>query len=352
MRADRNACVVTGATGWLGGCLVEELVRRDSCDICVLVRRKGGVDQGARLRRLQELAHRSGRLSIIEWDNGARHRLPVSTTHVIHAAAEVAFTSSESMLASNVGLTWDMLMQATRLPSLKRIIHVSTLSIRGDSRRAFSEKCLDEGQSFLTAYALTKYMAEIAVRRFHEHLPTTVVRMGSILARSDGAFGARRDWFYQTVRLLIGRDISAVPLGSSQRIWPIPVDSAARAICEIADLEDVPPVLHVPYDGGPPMQEVFGVICAELEIPLPTLYAQHSAEWASVYAGMAPAMRRVLDRIYPPVREGSVLAEIDSQFSGRWLTQRSVIIPELPALYWRSLASAVRRDIIAPGRAH
>ena len=75
-----------------------------------------------------------------------------------------------------------------RRSELERFLYISTFSFRGNSKKPFTEYSLNDGQDFITAYNLTKFLAETTVKKFHKDVKASIILLGSILGRSDGYF--------------------------------------------------------------------------------------------------------------------------------------------------------------------
>jgi nucleoside-diphosphate-sugar epimerase len=325
-------CLVTGATGWLGRHVVRTLLRRGHA-VLAHVRTSGDKTAAERFAELQAFAG-DGSLELHEGDWPP---LPDRVATVIHCAAMVDFVREEGSLDANVGLTWDLLRAAVQLPALRRVLHVSSLTIRTDSPVPFTERHRDTGQRFVSPYALTKFLAETLIERFHRPLPVTIVRTGSVLATRDGLSGDD-GWFQRTVRLWLQGRLRAVPLASNQRIHPIAVDDLAVALIELLGHDDLPPILHLPYHRGPTARTLFRSMGDAVKIQRPRLLAQHSEPWQLYREQLPPLVRQAIDRLYPPPPSGSQLAEVRSPVTRRWFREHGLEVPPVPPSFWANIA--------------
>jgi dihydroflavonol-4-reductase len=173
---------VTGANGLLGSFIVRKLIER-SQPFVALVRK------GSDVSLLNDVA------SSITWRN-ADVLDPVSldeafagVTHVIHAAAMVSFS------ARNARKLFDINVQGTRnvvhtcqAHAIKRLVHISSVAALGRQRK---QQYINEGNQWIasnynSAYAESKYLAELEVFRAQEEgLSTVIVNPSVILAPAN-----------------------------------------------------------------------------------------------------------------------------------------------------------------------
>ncbi len=332
-----KCCILTGATGWLGKHIIKEL-DKTGCSIYALLRPLG--NNGAK-ERYDQLKRESGcgaRLKYIETVDNNFTALPDETTHIIHCAAVVDFMNDKEILDANVGLTWNLLVEASRLSKFDRFIYMGSLSIRGNGKGEYSEDSLDNKQDFITAYALTKFLAETAVKKFHKDISTTIVRLGSVLGALDGSFPVSSDWFYRTVKLWLEKKVPAFPLGPEQMIHPVPVDIAARTVCDLLSSKDVPEVLHLPCHAGSVASKIFEEMGLAINMPAPKLFYQHSDEWKECRAKLSASARRYIDGLYPPAPDNAKLSDVNSRFSEKWFNKNKIDVPKIDSAYWGRLA--------------
>ncbi len=237
---------VTGATGFIGRHLVEELLRRDGT-IYVLTREgsRGKVDALAQRLRAAEgrIVAVPGDLSLpgLGVDDSALPR-DVAIDHFFHLAAVYDIEADEETAQrANVQGTRHAI-ELANAREVGRFHHVSSIAVAGEYRGVFQEDMLDEGQRLPHHYHRTKYESELMVRR-DVKAKTLVYRPGIVVGHSqtgeidkiDGPYylfgllkkmrGALPAWFP-----LVG------PEGGKTTI--VPVDFVARAIDHIGHLED------------------------------------------------------------------------------------------------------------------
>jgi nucleoside-diphosphate-sugar epimerase len=337
-----GATLVTGAAGWVGRYIVRRLIESQDGPVYVLIRPTTKEDAFVRVRKLAEFCREDSRIKLLSDDGSIPSMFPDEIETVIHAAAQVHFGGTSDIFESNVNLLWKLLHATVSSRNVKRFLHLSTCSIRTNARAPFRETDLDSGQQFVSPYDLTKYLAETLVQKFYLQLPTTIVRLGSVLATTDGSFPHTRDWFYQTIRLWLCQGVDALPLGEDQRIHPVPVDTLAECLCDLIALRELPPVLHVPCLPGPSMKRVFECMAEATGHPPPRLFAQHEESWQTARCTMPARSRGLIDRLYPPPPPGQKLASMDSCVSQKWMMEHGLPPTEVTDRYWGVLAESVR----------
>ena len=145
----------------------------------------------------------------------------------------------------------------------KRLLHISTISISGNSekdesivetyenrnnKKIFTENNLYINQSLQNIYALTKFKAEVSVlEAIHNGLDAQILRLGNITSRySDGAFqrNAEDNAFAKRVKSYI--EIGAFPnYVLDHEIELTPVDLASDAIIKILNHKSDCNMFHI-----------------------------------------------------------------------------------------------------------
>ncbi|MFF7949037.1 AMP-binding protein [Streptomyces griseorubiginosus] len=244
--------LLTGATGFLGSHLLDQLVSHGA-DVTCLVRRAGG-------RGATERLAVTDRVRVVEGDLADASTLRELVARgvldgpavVINAAADVRLVAPPEELARvNVGGLRNLLDLIRTTRPETPLHHVSTLAVagyHGSGPRRFSEADFDLGQRFLSPYEASKFEAERLLREASD-LGTRVhvYRTNHVAAHSrTGAFqtniGDNR--VYQTLKgyILAG----CAPRSPHTSFGFSHVDTVAAGICRLALAPDVPPdVYHV-----------------------------------------------------------------------------------------------------------
>jgi len=237
---------VTGATGFIGRHLVEELLERDGT-IYVLVREgsRGKVDALA-----QRLGAPAGRIVPIAGDliqpglgvDSAELADDVSIDHFFHLAAVYDIEADEeSSRRANVEGTRHAI-EFANAREVGRFHHVSSIAVAGSYRGVFQEDMLDEDQKLPHHYHQTKYESEQMVRR-DVKAKTLVYRPGIVVGHSQTGEMDKIDgpyYIFGLIKKLRGALPAWVPLAGPEggKITIVPVDFVARAIDHIGHLPD------------------------------------------------------------------------------------------------------------------
>ncbi len=210
--------LVTGASGFLGGRMVQLLCERGE-EVAILAR------PGSDLRHLQTSPVRivPGGLS----DRAALQEAVQHVTHIFHCAAcSTDWASYSTYVEANVIGTQNLLASAQQAPLLRRFIHVSTTDIYG-----YPETPCSENHLFVDAglpYNQTKGAGEAAVWKAHaEGLPVTVVRPATI-------YGPRGKDFTQEIATLLRQRLMAYVGGGQATGGFTYVDNVAHAMLQAA----------------------------------------------------------------------------------------------------------------------
>jgi thioester reductase-like protein len=232
---------VTGATGFVGRHLVQELLRRDGT-VYALVR------EGSR-GRLDELKDR--------WEGGERV-VPVigdlskpalgidgfdeKIDHLFHLAAiyDVA-ASEESMMRANVEGTRHV-VEFANAHDVGMFHHTSSIAVAGDWKGPWLETMFDEGQEHPHAYHRSKFESEKLVREQIQR-PLRVYRPGIVVGHSQTGEMDKIDGPYYVFKL-IQRLRYALPqwfplIGpEGNPLNLVPVDFVAKSMDHIAHLSE------------------------------------------------------------------------------------------------------------------
>ena len=214
---------MTGATGFLGGELVKQLIGRGH-QVTALVR---SLDKAAFLNTLGVHVH------LGDITNRESLRAPMQGVDgVFHVAAwyKVGARDAEHVAHQiNVEGTRNVL-EAARDLQIARIVYTSTVGVLGDTRgRVYDEQHYSPGP-FLTEYDRTKWIAhyEVAVPMMRAGLPLVIAMPGAIYGPGDTS------GIHSTlVQLLRGR-LYATPRGVAFA-W-VYVEDAARGLRQAMDL--------------------------------------------------------------------------------------------------------------------
>ena len=246
---------VTGATGFIGRHLVEELLQRDGATAMIDVLVREGSQ--ARLDDLVadwELSHPGAGERIERVAGDLQHeRLGVDPgwldahtgeiDHLFHLAAIYDMTAGDDVNEQmNVAGT----RNAVALANVLRpgcFHHVSSIAVAGDYKGLFREDMFAEGQKLPSAYHRTKYESEALVRkdasaRWRVYRPAVVVGHSETgeMDKIDGPY-----YFFTAIQKLRDALPQWVPLIGPELGCTniVPVDYVARAMAHIAHQPDL-----------------------------------------------------------------------------------------------------------------
>jgi NAD(P)-dependent dehydrogenase (short-subunit alcohol dehydrogenase family) len=232
--------LVTGATGFIGRYLVDQLLKRDG-DIHVLVRPASRERMEARIRELgagSRVHITEGDITKSECGVAASDREALKGAEVYHLAAVYDLEADEEAnRLANVEGTRNVVKLANSVGAA-RIHHISSIAVAGGKWKGdFTEEMFDEGQNLDHPYYATKFEAEKIVRT-ESTVPVRVYRPGIVIGSSETGHADKIDGPYYGFKImqrlrhslpnwapLIG------PEGYALNI--VPVDFVARAIDHI-----------------------------------------------------------------------------------------------------------------------
>jgi len=233
---------VTGATGFIGRHLVEELLKRDDAKIYALVR------EGSR-GRLDDLGKRLGaddRLQPVPGDL-SKENLGIDSfdekiDHFFHLAAIYDMAADEdSMMRSNVEGTRHVVEFANAI-EVGRFHHTSSIAVAGGFEGLFREDMFDEGQKLPHAYHRTKFESE-KVARDKVKAPLRVYRPAIVVGHSETGVMDKIDgpyYLFKVIQKLRHALPEWFPLAGPEggKLNVVPVDFVARAMDHIAHMDD------------------------------------------------------------------------------------------------------------------
>src|SRR6195952_1113848 len=241
------AYFVTGATGFIGRYLVEELLTNRQGDIYVLCREGSLPRIEALVEHWAESLGADDRVIPVigdlgEEDLGVSHQWVTAhkgeIEHFFHLAAIYDMTASDEMnQVMNVDGTRNAISLAAKLEA-RHFHQVSSVAASGDFEGVFDESMFDEGQGLPSAYHRTKYESEKIVREECE-VPWRVYRPAIVVGDSQtGAMDKIDGPYYFFPLLKRMRDtlpgwvpLVGIDLGDTN---VVPVDYVAQAMDPIA----------------------------------------------------------------------------------------------------------------------
>ena len=269
---------VTGATGFIGRHLVEELLTKREGDVFVLVR-EGSVERLERL--IAERWDRSPRVKPVVGDL-ASERLGVSEewigehrgdiAHFFHLAAIYDMTADdETNERLNVAGTRNAVALANALEA-GCLHHTSSVAAAGLFKGHFREDMFDEGQKLPSAYHRTKFESE-KIARTESTVPWRVYRPAVVVGHSQTGEMDKIDgpyYFFKAIQKLRHWLPEWVPLVGPEMGWTnvVPVDFVAKAMDHIAHLPELDgQAFHLTHPRGQRSGEVLNAFARAAHAP-------------------------------------------------------------------------------------
>lgn len=284
-----DTILLTGGTGFLGMELIARLLEDDEGpDLLLAVR---AADRAGATERIDELLARlyhdppaaARRLRAIPAELTApglglaaadRREVLACVDRVVHCAASISFTLPiAEARAINVDGTRAVLDLARELPSLERLVHVSTAYVAGCSTGRFREADLDRGQTFRNTYEQTKLEGELVLRAAQD-LPTIVVRPSIVVGESDSGWTSAFNVVYWPLQAFARGLLDELPADPDGVADLVPVDHVTDVLAHAAFAPGVTGTLHaVSGDRALRVHELVDQASALLGRPAPRLVA-------------------------------------------------------------------------------
>ncbi|MEE2732308.1 MAG: SDR family oxidoreductase [Pseudomonadota bacterium] len=241
--------LVTGATGFIGRFVVEELLKQPGSVVHALVR-KGSEDKLERIRQSLGADHQQLRALIgdltqpnlgIAAADLAQLKGSISQLYHLGAIYDLS-VDAETQKKANVEGTRHALQAAEAL-AVECFQHVSSIAVAGSYEGLFTEAMFEEGTGFNNPYFLTKHLAEKCVRE-ESKVPFRIYRPSVVVGHSKTGEMDKIDGPYFIIRLMEEMDRwlpEWLPLPGVEcgKLNIVPVDFVARAIVHIAHQPDL-----------------------------------------------------------------------------------------------------------------
>jgi nucleoside-diphosphate-sugar epimerase len=322
--------LITGATGLLGGHLIDELQKRgDRVRILALP----GEDTSAQERR--GIAVHRGDIRLAETLTSPME----GVDGLLHLAAMMGvWRPLEDYRAVNVAGTENVCRAALKA-GVRRIVHISSWTVYGMNlpEPATEDMPLRPLQE---PYALTKAEGDVLVRKLiaEEGLPAAIIRPGTFFGPGDRLhFGRIAD------RIRAGSWIS---IGSGRNALPfVYVTDVVQGLLLALDHERaLGQAFNITNDRPLTQGEMWSAIASEIGAEPPRLWAPYHALFAAGYVAEQVA-RVTRSRKQPPVtRLGAMLFGGDNRHSIEKARRELGFAPRVPLREGVMLAAAWYRD--------
>lgn len=171
--------LVTGATGFIGSHLVEELIKRGYLVTCLA-------------RKTSNLKWIEGLKADILFgdceDEGSLNQLPADLDIVFHLAGLTKARRDKDFFCVNGRGTENLLKTVlVRVPGLKRFVYLSSLAAAGPSRNGLPVDEASETRP-VSSYGRSKLAGEESVARYGDRIPATIIRPPAVYGPRDRDF--------------------------------------------------------------------------------------------------------------------------------------------------------------------
>lgn len=236
--------LLTGATGFLGVQVVQELLQRQpQARLALLIRDKANETGRARADRFVPESQRSrvqvfsGDVSLPNCglDDGAYGQLQAETSRVIHSAATVRFDHTlDEARQINVEGTRRLLDFAGSAKNLRSFTYVGTAYVAGERTDLVRESDLFVGQRFRNTYEQSKAEAEELVRSRLADMPGVILRPSIIVGDSRTGATTSFKMMYWPLKIYARGLWKTVPGYPDAVLDIVPVDYVASAVARLA----------------------------------------------------------------------------------------------------------------------
>jgi len=270
--------LLTGATGFVGAFLLEELLRRGEGNVACLVRAR---DPGQALGRiLDNLAsyridvseHRTRIVAIrgdlsrprLGLDERTADMLYADCGSIVHCGGMVKWTYPYRTLApANVDGTMEILRLAVRGPAPRPVHFISTVGVFSSAEfpadTVAEDQPLETSGPLVVGYAQSKWVAERMIHTAAERgVPTTIHRIATGGHSRTGAFN-RLDHLNMMLKGCI--EVGIAPQTVNIALQIAPIDYVAAAVAEIAARPRLHNgTFHLVNDSEMTWPELFGAV--------------------------------------------------------------------------------------------
>ena len=295
--------MLTGANGFLGAQIALRILNNTDYILYAIVRARD--NEAARLRLARawwdwpELVSAIGHRVIVLTGDVSAHQLGFSikqynevariVTHIIHTAADLRLNGPiDQLRKTNVHGTENMLELAFKAQNdhgIARFAYISTAYVAGGRTGDIKEESLTDEYGFYSNYEMTKFEAELLVRKAKKQLPVSIFRPSQVVGDSKTGAIKTFNTLYFPLRIYLNRKPRVLPVSPFLKVNMIPVDYVADAITKLTFMPEAKGLtfhLVTPFNKQPAVRDLIEfmrnwaderfseLIPRPLYLPLPT----------------------------------------------------------------------------------
>lgn len=190
--------LVTGATGFVGSHVVDELLLR-GFDVSYIAR----ATSNHRWLKDKKVTLRQGSL----YNSESLRAAVADVDAIIHVAGQISGRNEADFYKGNVTATSNLLTAVrNNRPSLERFVHISSGAVNGPATSLEKPATEEDVMQPITAYGRTKAKAEEVVRGEMNAIPSTIIRPPVVYGPRDEATLTFFKMVYKGFAPLIGFD--------------------------------------------------------------------------------------------------------------------------------------------------
>jgi len=246
--------LLTGATGYIGKKLLEQLLVERTESLLVPVRASSAEELE---RRKEELlkdisTNNHTRIEVLQSDlahlveNLQPHLSEISI--IIHNAAKTAFNVDEATANSvNRDGSLTLLRFAGDCPNLENFTYVSTLYASGMTTGEIKEEFFNS-PIFANHYERSKWEVEEAIRTQFNHLPWRIARVATVISDNKNGVVIQHNAIHNTLKLFYYGLISILPGRAEIPIHLVDGEFTAKSLAAVISKGQSQKIYHVCYD--------------------------------------------------------------------------------------------------------
>ncbi|MDP3485431.1 MAG: SDR family oxidoreductase, partial [Methanobacteriaceae archaeon] len=282
--------LLTGANGFIGTYIAQELLKQKDIQILAMVRGKNDFDAEIRLKRawweypdlIESL--NDGKIEILNGNvteknlglEDSQYNLLIrNISHIIHTVADLRLNGPlDELRKTNVNGTKNVLYLAQKVDEyhgLERFSFLSTAYVAGKREGDILESDLDSYNGFSSNYEKSKFEAEMEVKK--SKIPFSIFRPGMVVGDSKTGQIKTFNTIYVPLRLYLTGKLRFLPISPSSKINLVPVDYISQSVVDLTfndEAQNLTFHLTAPDEALPSVREVI----------------EYTRKWASTNLGI------------------------------------------------------------------